>query len=127
TALLLVLAAIVLHAIRAAHRRGAALAHEHAVLASANTELELAKARADDKTMQLEATLAGMSDGVAMVDGDMQLVEWNPRYPEIAGVPNALLRVGLPSADIVRAQAEAGLFGNVDIEAEVTRRVTALR
>jgi signal transduction histidine kinase/DNA-binding response OmpR family regulator len=127
TALLLVLAAIVMHAIRAAHRRGAALAHEHAVLASANTELELAKARADDKTMRLEATLAGMSDGVAMVDGDLQLVEWNPRFPEVASVPSAILRVGLPMEDIVRAQAEAGVFGNADIEAEVTRRVEALR
>ena len=97
------------------------------MLASANTELELAKARADDKTMQLEATLAGMSDGVAMVDGDLRLVEWNPRFPEVAGVPSSILRVGLPMEDIMRAQAEAGVFGEVDIEAEVARRVGALR
>jgi signal transduction histidine kinase len=127
TALLLVLAAIIMHAIRAAHRREVVLGHEHAVLASANTELELAKARADDKTMRLEATLAGMSDGVAMVDGDLQLVEWNPRFPEVASVPSAILRVGLPMEDIVRAQAAGGVFGNVDIEAEVSRRVAALR
>ena len=42
---------------------------------------------ADDKTAQLEATLAGMSDGVAMVDGALQLVEWNPRFPGLAGIP----------------------------------------
>ena len=90
-------------------------------------ELELAKALADDKTMQLEATLAGMSDGVAMVDGDLRLVEWNPRFPEIAGVPGGMLRVGLPMEDIMRAQAAAGVFGDVDIEAEVARRIADLR
>src|SRR5271166_2656381 len=125
--LLLLLAAIVMRNIRAAHRREAALSHERAVLASASTELELASARADGKTMQLEATLAGMSDGMAMVDGDLRLVEWNSRFPELASVPGGMLRVGLPMEDIFRAQAEAGVFGNVDIEAEVTQRVAALR
>ena len=122
-ALLLLLAALVVYAIRAAHRREAALNRERAVLASANTELELAKAMADDKTMHLEATLAGMTDGVAMVDADMRLVEWNPRFPELAGVPGAILRVGLPLQDIIRAQAAAGVFGDVDVEAEVIRRI----
>jgi signal transduction histidine kinase/DNA-binding NarL/FixJ family response regulator len=127
TALLLLLAGIIIRSIRAADRREAAIGYERAVLASANTELELAKARADDKTIRLEATLAGISDGVAMVDGDMQLVEWNPRFPEVAGVPAEILRAGLPMEDILRAQAAAGVFGDVDIEAEVTRRIAALR
>jgi signal transduction histidine kinase len=127
TALLLLLAGIVMHAIRAAHRREAALGHDRAVMASAKTELELARSRADEKTMRLEATLAGMSDGVAMVDGDMRLVEWNPRFPEYAGIPGEMLRVGLPMEDAVRAQAAVGVFGDVDLEAEVTRRIAALR
>jgi signal transduction histidine kinase/CheY-like chemotaxis protein len=127
TALLLLLAGIIIRSIRAADRREAAIGYERSVLASANTELELAKARADDKTIRLEATLAGISDGVAMVDGDMQLVEWNPRFPEVAGIPADILRVGLPMEDILRAQAAAGVFGDADIEAEVTRRIAALR
>ena len=127
TALLMLLAGIVIRSIRVAHRREAVIGYERSVLASANTELELAKARADDKTIRLEATLAGMSDGVAMVDGDMQLVEWNPRFPEVAGVPGEMLRAGLPMEDILRAQAAAGVFGEVDIEAEVTQRIAALR
>jgi signal transduction histidine kinase/DNA-binding response OmpR family regulator len=127
TVLLLSLAAILMRGVHAAHRREAALGYERSVLASANSELELAKARADDKTMQLEATLAGMTDGVAMVDGNLQLVEWNPRFPEIASVPATMLRVGLPMGDIIRAQAAAGIFGDVDIETEVTRRVAELR
>src|SRR6185436_6624919 len=88
---------------------------------------EEAKARADHKTAQLEATLAGMTDGVAMVDLDCRLVEWNPLFPDIAGVPANLLRVGLPMEDVLRAQAMDGQFGTVDIEAEVSRRMAALR
>jgi signal transduction histidine kinase/CheY-like chemotaxis protein len=127
TALLLLLAGIIIRSIRTADRRDAAMGYERSVLAAANTELELAKARADDKTIRLEATLAGLSDGVAMIDGDMQLVEWNPRFPEVAGVPSEMLRAGLHMEDILRAQAAAGVFGDIDIEAEVTRRIAALR
>ncbi|MEJ0017067.1 MAG: PAS-domain containing protein [Acetobacteraceae bacterium] len=127
TALLVSLAAILIYALRATRRREAALSHDRAVLASANSELALAKARADEKTMQLEATLASMSDGLAVIDGNMRLVEWNPRFPEIASIPAAILRVGLPMEELLRAQALAGVFGPVDIEAEVARRVAALR
>ncbi len=127
TVLLLSLAAILLYVIHAARRRAVLLAHERAVLAAANSALETAKARADDKAAQLEATLSGMSDGVAMVDGNFQLVEWNARFPEIAGVPSGLLRVGLPMEAILQAQAAAGQFGAVDIEAEVARRMAILR
>ncbi len=127
-ALLLVLfAATIGRAVRAANRREAAVGHERAVLASANTELELTKARADAMTMQLEATLAGTSDGVAVVGGNMQLVEWNARFADIAGVAGAMLHAGLPMEEILRAQAQAGLFGNVDVETEATRQIAALR
>ena len=77
--------------------------------------------------MHLEATLAGMTDGVAMIDANMLLVEWNPHFPELVGVPGAMLRVGLPLQDVIRAQAAAGVFGDVDAEAEVTRRIADLR
>jgi signal transduction histidine kinase/DNA-binding response OmpR family regulator len=125
--LLLLLACILLFATHVARRREAALGNERSVLAAANSELAQAKARADDKNSQLQATLAGMSDGVAMVDGDMRLVEWNQRFPEIASVPADLLRVGLPMQEILRAQAAAGVFGEVEVEAEVARRVEILR
>ena len=97
------------------------------MLTSAYSQLDIAKAHADAKTAQLEATLDGMSDGVAMMDAQLCLVEWNRRFPEIAGVPRELLRVGLPMEDILRAQANAGQFGPVNVEAEVARRMALLR
>ncbi|MBV9251795.1 MAG: PAS-domain containing protein [Acetobacteraceae bacterium] len=108
-------------------RRQQALAHERAVLSAANAELALAKARADAKAAQLEATLSGMSDGVAMMDAQLRLVEWNAHFPQIAGIPPEMLHIGLPMEDILRAQALGGQFGDVDVDAEVARRMAILR
>jgi signal transduction histidine kinase/CheY-like chemotaxis protein len=108
-------------------RRRTSLDFDRAMLTSANSQLEVAKAHADAKTAQLEATLHGMSDGVAMIDAQLCLVAWNRQFPEIAGVPSGILRVGLPMEDILRAQAQTGQFGPVDQEAEVARRMALLR
>jgi signal transduction histidine kinase/CheY-like chemotaxis protein len=126
TALVLLMAVLLLRRVRAAHRRAESLGKEHARLAASNAELEAAKARADAKTAQLEATLAGMTDGVAMVDSSHCLMEWNDQFPEISGVPEEILRVGASMEELVRAQAEAGEFGPVDVEAEVARRMQLL-
>jgi signal transduction histidine kinase/ActR/RegA family two-component response regulator len=62
-----------------------------------------------------------------VLDSGLKLVEWNARFPAFAGVPKELLRTGLDLADILRAQAAAGEFGPVDVEAEVARRSALLR
>jgi signal transduction histidine kinase len=111
--LLLALAALLWRRGQLARRREAALAQERASLA--------------DKTAQLEATLAGMSDGIMMMDSEMRLLAWNARFPDFTGVPADVLHVGASMADILRAQAEAGEFGAVDVEAEVARRMDLLR
>lgn len=80
-----------------------------------------------EKTRQLEATLAGMSDGIMMVDAELRLLAWNDKFPQFTGVPPTMLRVGVPMEDMVRAQAEAGEFGSVDIELEIARRMRVLR
>jgi signal transduction histidine kinase/CheY-like chemotaxis protein len=126
TALVVLMALLLLREARAARRRSAALAKKHANLAASNAELAVAKTRADAKTAQLEATLAGMTDGVAMVDASHCLMEWNDLFPEISGVPAEGLRIGVSMEEMVRAQAEAGEFGPVDIEAEVARRMVLL-
>lgn len=127
TALIVILALTLIRSGQKARQRQDMLAHERTVLVAANAELEVAKSLADGKTAQLEATLNGMSDGVAMVDAELRLVEWNRLFPALAGVPEHILRVGLPMEDILRAQAQTGQFGAVDVEAEVARRMATLR
>ena len=111
--LVVALAALLTRSQHAARGREATLATERAMLA--------------EKTRQLEATLAGMSDGVMMVDAELRLLAWNDRFSTFTGVPREILHVGLPMADMIRAQAEAGEFGAVDADAEVARRLEMLR
>ncbi len=113
--------------LRAAGQREAEQARERAALTAAYSQLAAAKTAAEQRAAQLAATLAGMSDGVMMVDSDMRLLQWNDRWTEIAGVPPGVLRVGVPLEDVLRAQAESGEFGRVDVEAEVARRVERIR
>ncbi len=76
---------------------------------------------------KMDAIITGMPDGIMVLDSNLRLVEWNAHFPEFAGVPKELLRIGLDLSDILRAQATAGEFGPVDVEAEIARRVALLR
>ena len=63
-----------------------------------------------------------------MFDARMRLVEWNAKFPEVAGVPADILRVGLPMEEILHAQIKGGQFGRItEPEAEVRRRMLRLR
>jgi signal transduction histidine kinase/ActR/RegA family two-component response regulator len=127
TLFILVFAVAVLRGIRGARRRESRLQRDRAVLAAANAELDAARRQADAKTAQLEVTLASMSDGVSVLDGDLRLVAWNTLFAELSGVPVAALKVGAAMTDLLRAQALAGEFGPVDTETEVARRMQLLR
>ena len=127
TVLLLVIIALLLRGFHNARQQRQALTRESAMLAGANTQLEIARSRAEAKAAQLEATLAGVSEGVLIIDGELRLVAWNQRFVEITSVSADTLRVGVPIEDILRAQAKSGQFGEVDVEAEVARRMTAWR
>ena len=111
--LALLLAALAFRERRAARRNKGALA-------------ELAE-QARAQTAKMDAIITGMPDGIMVVDSNLQLLEWNAHFPEFAGVPKEMLHVGLDLSDILRAQAAAGEFGPVDIDAEVTRRTALLR
>ena len=127
TLAVLVMMGALLRELHAARLRENSLNQERAKLEAANAELLAAKTLADAKSAQLQATLAGMSDGVLMVDRELRLMEWNPNFSDLTGVPREILRVGLPMEEALRAQAKAGEFGDVDVETEVTRRMELLR
>ena len=125
--LLLVMGALLLRSGELGRARRETQASDHANLASTNAQLQVAKAEAEAKAEQLEATLGGMTDGIYMMDAQFCLVEWNERFPDLAGIPADLPRVGLPLEEILRAQADTGLFGDVDTETEVSHRMAVLR
>lgn len=122
------LAMLLVRRIKLARLRGATMGADRALLTAANEQLEAALASANAKAGQLEATLAGMGDGVSMVDAHLRLVEWNTQFPVIAGVPTEILRVDLPMEEILHAQVRTGQFGRIaDAQAEVDRRMARLR
>ncbi|MCK9488212.1 MAG: hybrid sensor histidine kinase/response regulator [Xanthomonadales bacterium] len=75
----------------------------------------------------LEAALENMSQGISVVDQDLRLVAWNTRYAQMFGFPSALLRIGMPVADLVAWNARRGLVGAGDPDDHVARRLAHMR
>jgi signal transduction histidine kinase/ActR/RegA family two-component response regulator len=100
---------------------------ERTALMRVRSELDAAAESRDAEVARWQATLRGMPDGLMVLDADLRLVEWNQHFPDRVGVPVEILHSGMPIAEILRAQALAGEFGPVDVEAEVRRRVADMR
>jgi signal transduction histidine kinase/CheY-like chemotaxis protein len=116
-AVLLVLAALLM----------ALLMRERRARHCSDRDLAVMADRVRAQAVKSDAILKGMPDGILVMDGNLRLIEWNAHFPEFAGVPGEILRVGLSISDVLRAQAAAGEFGPVDVEAEVERRMALLR
>jgi PAS domain-containing protein len=117
---------LLIDAMRRRHRMLDLLA-DNQRLAASNAELRLTADRAEAKARMLDGVLAAMADGVLVVDADLRLAGWNPRFPDYAGVPRRALRIGMPMREVVRLQAEGGEFGLVDPEAETERRMRLMQ
>lgn len=88
----------------------------------------------DDTTQAIQfsrkilfSTLEHLSQGVSVVDKDLNLVAWNRSYLEIFNYPEGMIRVGRPVADIVRLNAERGLCGPGEPEEHVEKRTLHMR
>lgn len=75
----------------------------------------------------LQTTFEHMSQGISVVDGQMQLVAWNRRYAELFDYPDGLLSVGRPIAELIRYNAERGQLGRGDVDEQVNRRIGFMR
>ncbi len=74
----------------------------------------------------LEAALENMSQGISVVDAQLRLVAWNRRYAELFGYPEAMLKVGMPVADLAR-HALQRMPPQGDIEQALQRRLAHMR
>ena len=77
----------------------------------------------------LEAALENMSQGISVVNSDLQLMAWNRRYAEMFGFPDALLQIGRPIIELQRWAIEHGFAGDVHdrIEVMLQRRLRHMR
>lgn len=111
-----------------------ALAVVSAATEGRQLELEDVVTLFDDTTQAIQfsrkilfSTLEHLSQGVSVVDRDLKLVAWNKAYLQMFDYPEGMIRIGRPVADIVRFNAERGLFGEGAPEEHVAKRIAHMR
>lgn len=75
----------------------------------------------------LQTAIESIDQGVALVDGDMRLVAWNSRYQQIFDLPDRLVAVGTPIAELIRFNLERSHLPEAEIAAQVARRLGHMR
>ena len=93
-------------------------------LDTAHRALERSEAHASEKTRELEATLAHMSQGLMMVDANRQIRVINRRAVELLELPDAVLGGTMDLDDILRHQWGVGEFGDLATEYDEALRET---
>ncbi len=111
-----------------------ALAVVSAATEGRQLELEDVVTLFDDTTQAIQfsrkilfSTLEHLSQGVSVVDRDLKLVAWNKAYLKMFDYPDGMIRIGRPVADIVRFNAERGLFGEGSPEEHVSKRIAHMQ
>lgn len=75
----------------------------------------------------LQSTIENIQQGISVVDSELRLVAWNQGYKCMFCYPEAALYIGRPVADIIRFNAERGLFSGEDINTEIEKRLAYLK
>jgi Na+/proline symporter/signal transduction histidine kinase/ActR/RegA family two-component response regulator len=75
----------------------------------------------------LQTAIESIDQGIALVDADMRLVAWNSRYQQIFDLPDRLVSVGTPIADLIRFNLSRGHLTEAEIAEQVERRLAHMR
>ncbi|MFY8326883.1 PAS domain-containing hybrid sensor histidine kinase/response regulator [Pseudoalteromonas sp. ZZD1] len=75
----------------------------------------------------LQSTIENIQQGISVVDSELRLVAWNQGYKQMFAYPDDALYIGRPVADIIRFNAERGLFSSENINNEVEKRLAYLK
>ena len=75
----------------------------------------------------LQIAIENIDTGVALVDADMKLVAWNSRYQDMFGLPDDLVEVGKPIADLIRYNQRNSALSDDGIDTYIERRVHHMR
>jgi PAS domain-containing protein len=128
TAVIMAVGALVLwelYTIRAHSRQKRTLDRNRGELERLRAEEVGNTARARLNAARLKVVVDNTTDGIALFDSSLRLVQWNHPFQRGIGIGP---RKDMPLDTLLRDQAAQGLFGPIsDIEAEIARRVAILR
>ncbi|GAC1327915.1 MAG: PAS domain-containing hybrid sensor histidine kinase/response regulator [Beijerinckiaceae bacterium] len=74
----------------------------------------------------LQYALDFARQGITVFDKDLRLICWNREFRELVELPSDFVRIGITAQEILRFNAERGLYGPGSIESHITARVAAL-
>jgi PAS domain-containing protein len=128
SALVLVIAGVVLwelYTLRGNRRQKRVFDRNKSELQRLRGEEAALTARAQLNAARLKIVVDSMTDGIALFDSGLHLVQWNRPFLRGIGIEPSH---DMPLDTLLRTQAARGLFGAVaDVEAEIARRVAVLR
>ncbi len=75
----------------------------------------------------LRTTIETISQGICVVDRDLNIVAWNQAYVNLFGYPEGFIRLGRPIEEVYWHNAERGFYAGDDLEQDVRKRVQLLR
>jgi signal transduction histidine kinase/Na+/proline symporter len=101
--------------------------HKHGQLSEVATIVDEASQVLKFNRDLLQSTIENVNQGISVVDADLNLVAWNSVYRTMFNYPENALYIGRPIADIIRFNAERGLFKANDIESEIAKRLAFLK
>ncbi len=78
------------------------------------------------QTALLRFVSQNMGYGVAVLDEHFRMIYWNKHVVEFFGFPENFLKVGIDAKIVLRYLAEAGAYGDVDVEEAIEQRYVAL-
>ncbi|MDG1732460.1 MAG: PAS domain-containing hybrid sensor histidine kinase/response regulator [Thalassotalea sp.] len=95
---------------------------------------ELAKLVEETSTQQqqfnqnvLQSAIENASEGISIVDNNLNLMAWNKKYLELFNYPEEIIYIGSPIEDLIRYNAMQGFCGDGNIDEEVAKRLNHLR
>ncbi|WP_416305290.1 PAS-domain containing protein [Neptunicella sp. SCSIO 80796] len=76
----------------------------------------------------LQSSVEHIDQGISVVDRNLKLLAWNQRYIQLFNYPDGFIRAGLPIQELLRYNAERGLFGSKkNVAQEVEKRIEYLQ
>lgn len=74
----------------------------------------------------LRTTIETISQGICVVDRELNIVAWNQAYVNLFEYPEELIRLGRPIEEVYRYNAGRGFYDGNDLERDVRKRVRLL-